>query len=87
MNANQQYHEENNRKAKAQVMNTLKEAEQRKKMLLNPMQPRLNGHQKGVVMFYTNPQKNCDCNDKVLIYNAPKGIFAMAKRLDNFLTA
>jgi hypothetical protein len=61
MNKNEYYHEENNKKAKMQVMNTLKEAGQRKKMLLNPMQPRLNGHQKGVVMFYMNPQRNCDC--------------------------
>jgi hypothetical protein len=62
MNKNEYYHEENSKKAKMQVMNTLKEAEQRKKMLLNPMQPRLNGHQKGIVMFYMNPQKNCDCD-------------------------
>lgn len=65
MNVNQHYHNKNNEESKAMVLNTIREAERRKKMLLNPMPPRLNGRQKGIVMFYTNPQKNCDCLDSV----------------------
>jgi len=64
MNANQQYHEENMRKANAQVFNTYKEAKMRDyNKLKNYLPPRLIGTQKGVTMFYTNPQKNYDCND------------------------
>ena len=65
MNSNQHYHNKNNEESKAMVLNTIREAERRKKMLLNPMPPRLNGRQKGIVMFYTNPQRNCNCLDNV----------------------
>jgi len=63
MNANQQYHEENMRKANAQVFNTYNEAKMRDyNKLKNYYPPRLIGKQRGITMFYTNPQKNCDCD-------------------------
>jgi len=62
MNANQQYHEENMRKANAQVFNTYNEAKMRDyNKLKNYLPPRLIGTQRGITMFYTNPQKNYDC--------------------------
>jgi hypothetical protein len=64
MNANQQYHEENMRKANAQVLNTYKEAKMRDyNKLKNYLPPRLIGTQRGITMFYTNPQKNYDCDE------------------------
>ena len=64
MDVNQIYHEENMKKAREQVLNTIKEAKMRDYNLLkNHLPPRLIGTQRGVKMFYTNPETNCDCNE------------------------
>lgn len=64
MNVNQIYHDENMKKAREQVLNTIKEAKMRDyKLLKDYLPPRLIGTQRGIKMFYTNPETNCDCNE------------------------